>query len=180
MSKVEIIEKFFNEKEVNYLIELYNNTTFYTASCVVDNERTRVNNHRSCEQGTIGKGISNIIDKLLPLHQKYAKEELNIPIKELKIDRHLVPFRYEKDNFFNWHADWGDDDENRTRRISSIIQLSNPRDYEGGFLEFWNGTVSSKVLGTLLIFDSKDTHRVSIITEGIRKSCAIFSHWIKE
>ena len=80
------------------------------------------------------------------------------------------------EGFYNWHYDtfWAGE-TTYDRKISVIIQLSNPSDYEGGeFLledqyEQPNAT-ELKQRGTVLCFPSFFMHTVKPVTKGIRKS----------
>ena len=80
------------------------------------------------------------------------------------------------EGFYNWHYDtfWAGE-TTYDRKISVIIQLSNPSDYEGGeFLledqyEQPNAT-ELKQRGTVLCFPSFLMHTVKPVTKGIRKS----------
>ena len=60
------------------------------------------------------------------------------------------------------------------RKLSFTIQLSDPKDYEGGELEFLCGNdeafFAPNKKGTIIIFDSRTQHRVCKVTKGVRKS----------
>jgi PKHD-type hydroxylase len=63
----------------------------------------------------------------------------------------------------------------KIRKLSFIIQLSNPEDYDGGNVQFMSlGGKKSYFLprekGTIAVFDSRADHRVHKITRGKRKS----------
>jgi len=98
---------------------------------------------------------------------------------------------YDKDQFYDWHTDGGalvndSDDinfENTVRKLSCSILLEDPKNYKGGDFNFkWvegKNTVEHKAeeldsIGSLIIFPSFLTHKVSPVTEGIRKSLVIW------
>ena len=59
------------------------------------------------------------------------------------------------------------------------MQLSDPSDYKGGFLQFQKAHKSTAVesaRGTLVIFPSKLYHEVTPVTEGTRYSLV---QWFK-
>ena len=60
------------------------------------------------------------------------------------------------------------------RKLSFIIQLSDPSDYEGGNVQFLAENGSSyfapRKRGTVIVFDSRAQHRVLKVTKGTRKS----------
>jgi len=97
--------------------------------------------------------------------------------------------QYGLNEFYDWHQDstpfpFKDvhpNFEGKIRKLSSIINLSKPSDYEGGDLEFdfRNLTKESsnvkvcdeiKEQGSIVVFPSFIHHRVTPITKGIRHS----------
>ncbi len=79
---------------------------------------------------------------------------------------------YTIDDHFDWHLDFGIGAASN-RKLSIVIQLSDPDDYEGGDLEFRinNTTVKApRDKGTAIIFPSFIMHRVTKITKGTRYS----------
>jgi PKHD-type hydroxylase len=77
---------------------------------------------------------------------------------------------------YDWHHDtfWGNPTR-YDRKISVVIQLSDPEDYEGGLFEFdpqWEQPARDLLLkkGTVIAFPSFIRHRVTPITKGVRKS----------
>lgn len=64
------------------------------------------------------------------------------------------------------------------RKISVIVQLSDPSEYDGGDLEIWsegNFEILSKEKGCVFIFPSFLLHRVTPITRGFRKSLVLYA-----
>jgi PKHD-type hydroxylase len=76
------------------------------------------------------------------------------------------------------HYDWHEDNNwKRTapfdRKLSMVIQLSKPEDYEGGRLELHNDPLPDKHFrnqGDVIIFPSFNRHRVAPVTSGLRYS----------
>lgn len=59
------------------------------------------------------------------------------------------------------------------RKLSIVVQLSDPSDYQGGEFEFFNlppPGAGFKTQGSVLVFPSFYTHRVAPVTAGIRRS----------
>lgn len=103
---------------------------------------------------------------------------------------------YGPGEYYNWHQDQDVDSfytprfvegstQNRhedqaivsgeyVRKLSFVLQLSDPRDYTGGELQFMNHRskpfCAPKNLGTLIVFDSRVRHRVRKVKSGLRKS----------
>ena len=93
---------------------------------------------------------------------------------------------YKDGGFYGWHQDAsGIDPNNETRKLSLTLVLSNPDTFEGGELQFYNGgrpmedsdeitveqvTNDIKSQGTVIVFDSRDFHRVTPVVKGTRHS----------
>ena len=77
---------------------------------------------------------------------------------------------------YNWHTDNEFmKDGYYDRKISVVIQLSDPEDYEGGEFEFDTqyeqpNKVELMKKGTVIAFPSFIPHRVTELTSGVRKS----------
>lgn len=77
---------------------------------------------------------------------------------------------------YDWHIDtfWAN---NRTydRKVSIVVQLTDPSEYEGGDFEFDAGTpqidpVLVRQQGTVIVFPSFLSHRVTPVSRGTRRS----------
>jgi len=97
--------------------------------------------------------------------------------------------KYSAGQFYGWHVDINEDEpnninNNHCRKLSIIIPLSDPSEYEGGDIEFRSSRCSPdgqyappliskdefKEKGTLLVFPSIVWHRVKPVTKGTRYS----------
>ena len=104
--------------------------------------------------------------------------------------------KYDKGQFYGWHNDAGlsnlykpvsvgnRQDTNvqdflntqleTVRKLSFVLQLSDPDDYEGGNLQLLDETgktyFAPRQKGTIILFDSRTQHRVLKVTKGTRKS----------
>ena len=75
---------------------------------------------------------------------------------------------------YGWHFDVGPNSRSCIRKLSIVVQLSNPDDYEGGDLEFSmdNDSIlkAPRSQGSIIIFPSYLRHRVTPVTKGTRRS----------
>lgn len=82
--------------------------------------------------------------------------------------------------FYTWHQD-GLDGDLAVRKLSLVVQLSDPDDYEGGNLELfavdedeaddptsWRARVRGR--GAVIVFPSFEFHRVTPLLSGTRRS----------
>jgi PKHD-type hydroxylase len=73
---------------------------------------------------------------------------------------------------YGWHQDIGGG-ATRYRKLSIVVQLSDPATYRGGNLEISVGgkpMATEKARGTGLIFAAWQLHRVTALEEGLRHS----------
>jgi PKHD-type hydroxylase len=64
------------------------------------------------------------------------------------------------------------------RKLSLVVQLSNPSDYSGGDLQIRSGhgeATVSKTQGTVIVFPSYLLHQVTPVTGGLRESLVLWS-----
>ncbi len=104
--------------------------------------------------------------------------------------------RYEEGQFYGWHNDAGlagsykpvsvhnrsdeivqdflNESCETVRKLSFVLQLSDPDEYEGGNLQLMDESGKSyfapRNRGTMILFDSRTQHRVLKVTKGTRKS----------
>lgn len=78
---------------------------------------------------------------------------------------------------YNWHIDShdGEDAIYEQRKLSIVIQLTDPSEYTGGEFQMMNSSkeyslTEAKGKGTILAFPSYVIHRVTPVTSGIRHS----------
>jgi PKHD-type hydroxylase len=77
---------------------------------------------------------------------------------------------YEPGGFYNFHEDSARIGDNY-RKLSIVISLTNPENYEEGYFEFENGTIPEiQKQGSILVFPSFIKHRVVPVTKGTRYS----------
>lgn len=78
---------------------------------------------------------------------------------------------YDKDGFYGWHEDWAPFDARPiVRKVSVVVLLSDPKDFEGGTFQFDGGIDIEMKRGTVLAFPSFMRHQVTPVTSGKRYS----------
>jgi PKHD-type hydroxylase len=72
---------------------------------------------------------------------------------------------------YDWHIDIGP--QNSNRKLTVVVQLSDPSEYEGGELQIRCGgsepVIVEKTKGSVIIFPSYLLHRVTTVTKGVRR-----------
>lgn len=82
---------------------------------------------------------------------------------------------YPEGGHYDWHMDIGPGDA-ALRKLSVIIQLSDPSEYEGGETVFNTGTehVLPKTQGQIAVFPSFVLHKVNPVTSGRRYALVLW------
>ena len=113
------------------------------------------------------------IKKMLWEYVKKANNNaFNFDIKN-QADIQFTEYTAKQNDHYDWHHDvhWNGETD-FDRKISITLQLSDPKEYDGGDFEFdeINTNADFKTKGTLLIFPSYLRHRVLPVTSGVRRS----------
>ena len=83
----------------------------------------------------------------------------------------LTNYDQETHGMYGWHVDFG---RGISRKLSVVLQLSDPSDYEGGELQLQpRGAVIESVVkrrGRIAVFPSWTLHQVTPVTKGYRQT----------
>ena len=74
---------------------------------------------------------------------------------------------------YGWHRDYGADKVGVSRKLSLVVQLSDPSEYEGGNLQVMNSAhpiTIRKERGFIAVFPAYMLHQVTPVTQGTRQS----------
>ena len=80
---------------------------------------------------------------------------------------------------FDWHSDIGAGQWAAKRKLTIVVQLSDPAGYQGGTLQLRpDSTITNAptTRGTAIIFPSFVLHRVTPVTAGTRWSLTLWAH----
>ena len=93
---------------------------------------------------------------------------------------HIQFSRYREGFHYDWHKDCDDSEmtsnkDGLVRKLSVMVQLTNPDDYEGGEFEIFDGIhepirPAIRAQGSVIIINSYEWHRVTPVTKGERYS----------
>lgn len=83
---------------------------------------------------------------------------------------HLQLTKYENEGgHYDWHEDAGGL-QFSIRKLSIVVQLTDPSEYEGGEFEVFGEGKAEKTKGTIFVMPSFVTHKVNPVTSGTRFS----------
>lgn len=127
--------------------------------------------------------IRNCLTSDIPIKQNlWFESTLTTALRQInsyfKFDLHgimdLQVIQYDVDSYFKIHNDVYPKDTDMQRKITFIMQLSDPDDYTGGELVMHIDSipdVMTKEKGSLIAFPSYILHEVTPILSGRRYSC---------
>ena len=178
---------FLTNDECDELVERIKNTEKGEVGCLDDHfgddHNTDFRNvtewylHKAMRGYVVGD-YSDLQQKLYIAAKVCNQLSWNLNIQEVENNIKLI--EYTTGDFYTWHSDFNSGISS-TRKLVTIIQLSDPKDYKGGSiqlaiqnpktLEFYEMV---KEKGTLLVFPPIFFHRVTPVTSGVRYSLQEF------
>lgn len=116
-----------------------------------------------------------IYERVLCLIGKCNDDFFKFQLTELTEDIQFTKYDETFQGKYDWHVDNGGQDMRSCRKLSFVLQLSCPSEYEGGELQFCSGTdehieVANNNKGSVIIFPSYVRHRATEVTKGTRYS----------
>lgn len=115
-----------------------------------------------------------IYESIMKMVGQVNKECFDFDITSLHENIQFTEYHESYQGHYDWHLDIGWDVPNSNRKLSVVVQLSDPSEYEGGDLQFQTGgedyQVADKKQGACIIFPSYLRHRVTPVTRGCRRS----------
>ena len=120
----------------------------------------------------------DIYARLTGLMKTANKDMWSFHITTIEDSLQYTEYNANEQGHYDWHMDFGGHNSS-TRKLSMVVQLTDPAEYEGGTLEFMiNRSIleAPKDKGTVIFFPSYLTHRVTQITKGKRNSLVFWFH----
>lgn len=117
----------------------------------------------------------NLVDLLMKYVHKANATEFNVDIQPEMGEMQFGEYEASYGGKYDWHHDvnW-ENHKNFDRKLSLVVQLSRPSEYKGGHFEFSEVQSPDRNAwskqGSILVFPSYLTHRVTEVTEGTRYS----------
>ena len=170
----------FTEEEIDKIREIGDALTLTPA--IIDNGET-INNIRTSKVGWIkNEGDSSwLYDRLAYIARRLNSQFFNFDLTGFCEDMQYTIYDGNEEGHYTWHTDLISNSNNSflpPRKLSMVLQLSDPSEYEGGEFEIWFGSQDKFVTvprekGDVIIFPAFVMHRVKPIKRGQRK-CLVF------
>ena len=120
-----------------------------------------------------------VMDRMMRLTAAANREAFGFDLTEFAESAQVARYGAEREGHFGWHSDIGAGALAAKRKLTIVVQLSDPADYDGGTLELRPDSSvrqTPRDRGTAIIFPSFVLHRVTPVTTGTRWSLTLWSH----
>lgn len=125
------------------------------------------------------EGAAWVGDRIADLVRDANRRAFGFDLTEFAESAQVAQYPATIGGHFDWHADIGDGPVARRRKLTLVIQLSEPETYEGGALEIMPSAhivTAPRARGSAVLFPSFLLHRVTPVTEGARASLTQWVH----
>lgn len=125
------------------------------------------------------EGADWVMDRLVALVARANREAFDFALSEFAESAQIARYGAERAGHFDWHSDIGSGPVARRRKLTVVVQLSEPADYAGGALELMPDArviAAEPARGTATVFPSFVLHRVTPVTAGERWSLTLWAH----
>jgi PKHD-type hydroxylase len=92
-------------------------------------------------------------------------------------DTQIGRYKSVDEGYYDWHMDAGPPQNGIQRKLSCVILLNDPSEFEGGVLQF-KGMEDQNLLdkqGSIIVFPSFVEHKVTPVTKGVRYSAVTWA-----
>ncbi len=124
-------------------------------------------------------GAEWVMDRILSVVAKANRDAFGFDLSEFAESPQVARYGAERAGHFGWHSDIGDGPVARKRKLTMVVQLSEPGAYDGGVLELRPDIAVSEVpraVGSAVLFPAFVLHQVTPVTRGERHSLTIWAH----
>lgn len=175
-------EKSFNEDELTQILKYCDSLTL-TNGIVgsKNNENAYDGKVRESKVAWIGLNDDSqfIYDRLAFILRNLNGQFYNFDIYGFSEDLQFTVYEEDTNGHYTWHVDSGVSDNGSVpRKLSLVLQLTDPSEYEGGDLEIMTSSTPTQIKkekGLIAVFPSYTLHRVTPVTKGIRKTIVVWA-----
>ena len=124
-------------------------------------------------------GSEWVMDRIIPVVRAANRAGYGYDLTDFSESAQVARYGADREGHFDWHSDIGDGRLAAKRKLTMVVQLSEPSAYSGGALELkpGAGTITAGTSqGTATIFPAFVLHRVTPVTGGERRSLTIWCH----
>lgn len=169
----------FSEEELSKIIEICDKLEFSNGTIGGAKDGQDITAIRQSQVGWLSLNSETqwIYDRLAFIARNLNGQFYKFDLYGFSEDIQYTIYQGDETGHYTWHLDSGLSNGSPPRKLSMVVQLSNPNNYEGGDLELFssaNPTKVDKKQGLITAFPSYMLHRVSPVTNGIRKTLVVW------
>ena len=120
-----------------------------------------------------------IMERIMQLVAEANRSHFDFALTEFGESPQIARYGAEREGHFTWHADIGEGALAARRKLTMVVQLSDPDSYLGGVLELQpdaNIRAADRRKGSAVLFPAFVLHRVTPVTSGERFSLSTWVH----
>jgi PKHD-type hydroxylase len=124
-------------------------------------------------------GMGWVMDRLIALVSKSNRDLFDFDLREFSESPQVARYQSSNGGHFAWHSDIGVGVAAAKRKLTLVLQLSKPDNYEGGNLEVMPSAhvvTANRAQGCVSVFPSFSLHHVTPVTSGERHSLTVWAH----
>jgi PKHD-type hydroxylase len=173
MNKYHYIHRYFAPDFVDYFIHVAEKHEYQRGLVINADGTVALDEKRNCSIIPI-----DVLQEVMVTNQlMFMANRLNSYFQfDINLIREITLTMYETGGEYDWHQDVNWKEPISQRKLTMVIQLTDPSQYDGGDLELMDCEMSEKDkaairdMGSVIIFPSLLKHRVTPVTRGVRKS----------
>lgn len=172
-------ENGFSDDEISEIIKVGEGKVLGDASVGFDQEGRVDSSIRRSRVGWISQPeLPWLYERMGWIARKLNGEFFNYDITGFNEDLQYTVYQSTNEGYYDWHMDKGYSSNGAPpRKLSMVLLLSDPEEYEGGDLELMTGNTydtASKTKGMVHVFPSFLIHRVTPVVKGTRRSLVVW------
>lgn len=166
-------EKGFSQDEITRIRTLGDSLVGANSIATVGDNNVDADVRRSHVAWLTTENACWLYDKLGFITRQLNGQYFQFDIKGFHEDLQYTVYNSTEKGHYDWHMDGCINNGLPPRKLSLVLQLSDPTEYEGGDLELLHGSqpqTLKKEQGLVYAFPSYVLHHVTPVTKGTRRS----------
>lgn len=124
-------------------------------------------------------GAEWVMGRIIEVVRRANSDVFMFDINAFEESPQVARYDAAREAHFDWHSDIGSGRLAARRKLTMVVQLSDPSTYRGGELQLMPGAgiISAPAeQGTATVFPGFVLHRVTPVTSGVRHSLTVWAH----
>ncbi len=178
MTAVHSVADAFSTRECDHIVAAIANIPTDDALLVGRNRDHKQRNAELVWMDDVGD-LTWVMTRLIKLVSQSNKHQFDFDVREFAESPQVAKYDAAKGGHFAWHSDIGRGLAAGKRKLTLVLQLSNPDTYDGGDLEIRPSAhilLANRAQGSVSVFPSFALHQVTPVERGVRHSLTVWAH----